>query len=215
MNTNNEAKNPNLGYEERKKLEEESRQRYIDKTSFIFSKIGRIPDAQRVQDIDIASLEDTLESFNKRYTLDFNPDFQRGHVWTREQQVKFIETLIVGGVGSAGLTISLNCPTYQRDQISEDCDLEGMVIIDGLQRTTAILKFLHNEFKVFEKELGGVHWGYFNGSRYSLLSNTMKIQIFNMQTRKELLDYYLKFNDGGTIHSREEIERVRKLYQEA
>jgi len=32
--------------------------------------------------------------------LDMNPDFQRGHVWTEEQQIAYVELKLRGGEGS-------------------------------------------------------------------------------------------------------------------
>lgn len=202
---------PTLSYAEKEAREEEARQRYISKTDFIRSKIGFLPEPQRAHDVDIAEIEHSIKHYEDSYGLNILPDFQRGHVWTREQQISFIESLIVGSVGIAGRIISFNHPAFLRDK-SPESDLDEMVCVDGLQRLTAIREFVKGEFTVFEKELGGVDCAYFNGSIYSLRSQTVKFQVFNMQTKKELLGYYLKFNKGGTAHSKEELERVQAMY---
>jgi hypothetical protein len=42
-----------------------------------------------------------------------------------------------------------------------------------------------------------------------------KFEIFNFQIKADLLRHYLDLNAGGTPHSKEEIERVRKMLSDA
>ena len=46
------------------------------------------------------------------------------------------------------------------------------------------------------------------------MSYTIKFNVNNLQTREELLTWYLEMNTGGTPHSDEEIERVKGLLAE-
>jgi len=73
--------------------------------------------------------------------LQLNPDFQRGHVWIENQQIKYIEYILRGG-------------------------------------KTARVIYLNN-----------------------------------LKTRKEVLQWYLEFNSYGTIHTEEEINKVKKLLE--
>lgn len=41
--------------------------------------------------------------------------------------------------------------------------------------------------------------------------NLVDERVYNKLTTINLLDYYLAFNDGGTVHTQEEIDRVRKM----
>jgi len=36
----------------------------------------------------------------------------------------------------------------------------------------------------------------------------------NLKTRKEVLQWYIEFNSGGTVHTDAEIQRVKKLLEE-
>ena len=38
-------------------------------------------------DVDFGSLKDNIERFIEQFNMELNPDFQRGHVWTEEQQI--------------------------------------------------------------------------------------------------------------------------------
>ena len=140
---------------------------------------------------------DAIERYVKEYKLEMNPDFQRGNVWTEKQQIAFAEYMLKGGTQAR--TIYFNHPGWMTS-------FEGpMYLVDGLQRVTAALKFLRNEIKVF----GEYYYKDFEDN----ISNDIDfiININNLRTRKEVLQWYIDFNTGGTVHTDEEIERVREL----
>jgi hypothetical protein len=133
--------------------------------------------------------------------LDLCPDFQRGHVWTEEQRTRFIEYQLRGGEG--GKIISLNHPGW-----SGRCGISitgPYQILDGLQRLTSVLMFMRNELRVF-----GRLRSEFTGSLRPHHAG-IKWRIYELQTREDVLQYYLDMNAGGTPHAETEIERVRAL----
>jgi hypothetical protein len=138
-----------------------------------------------------------LERYKERRTLELNPDFQRGHVWTREQQSKFIEFLLSGG--SSGKDIYFNCPNWQRGW-------GGMVLVDGLQRLTAVEAFINNEIQAY-----GAYY-----VEYDRIPTDIDLvfHVNALQTRAEVLSWYIQLNEGGVVHTAEEIERVRKLLEQ-
>ena len=44
-----------------------------------------------------------------------------------------------------------------------------------------------------------------------LNANTLIIHVNNLKTKKEVLQWYIDMNAGGTPHTTKEIERVKKL----
>lgn len=74
----------------------------------------------------------------KKYNLQLCPDFQRGHVWTEEQQSKYIEFILRGGKTGRDFYFNWNRKT------------DELVCVDGLQRTTALLHFITGDIKVFD-----------------------------------------------------------------
>ena len=168
-------------------------------------KFGDIPqfiEAGEYQiNMPISHIKKWLEETEKDLGIDLNPDFQRGYVWTEEQQIAYMEFLFKGGI--TGRVIYFNCPTW-----SGNTNVEyPLQCVDGLQRLTAILAFLDDKIKVF-----GQLYSEYSGkvpTRFDVLIN-----INSLQTRREVLEWYLQFNSGGTIHSEEELNRVRKLLEE-
>lgn len=134
--------------------------------------------------------------------LQMNPDFQRGHIWTDEQQISFIEVVLRGGAQNARV-IYLNDPSWRNGENSEYKDF---VCVDGLQRYTAIKRFINNEIKAY-----GYYFNEFEDNQRLRGKLDMKINVNDLSTRKDVLEWYLQTNDGGTPHTREEINRVREL----
>lgn len=203
-----------MDWHQQKEIEENHRKNYIKNTKAVAELIGAIPICPYTVDITFDDVAYTLERYSKREGgLLLNPDFQRGHVWTNEQPIAYIENVIRGVVGDTGRTITFNCSDFQRQRHVES-DIVGFYVVDGLQRLTAVQKFMNGEFKIFAHINGGVDKNYFNGTAYRIGGIGLKFNVFNMQYKKDLLDYYLTLNSGGTVHSKEEIERVQKMRDE-
>lgn len=135
--------------------------------------------------------------------LELNPDFQRGHVWTEEQQVAFIEYILRGG--KSGRVVYLNNPSWQ-NWYDKAGAYNDFVCVDGLQRITAIRRFINNEIKAF-----GFFYNEFEDTpRHTL---TMKVNINSLKTKKEVLTWYIEMNTGGVVHTKDEIDMVKELLE--
>jgi uncharacterized protein with ParB-like and HNH nuclease domain len=133
--------------------------------------------------------------------LELNPDFQRGHVWTEKQQIAYIEFLLRRG--KSGRVIYFNCPYWSHG--SRD---GWFVCVDGLQRTTAIMRFINNEIPAF-----GCYYKDFE-DKPSFIRDSISVNINNLQSKAEVLQWYLEMNTGGTPHSDDELEKVKYLLQQ-
>ena len=143
-------------------------------------------------------LNRVLMRYKKNFNLDQNPNFQRGHIWTEEQQIAYVEFKIQNGPGSN--IIQFNCPGWMNDFKKE------MVLVDGLQRLTAVNAFINNEIKVF-----GNYFEDYENNNLILMKIDFIFSINKLKTKKEVLQWYIQINSGGTPHSEEEIKRVREL----
>lgn len=150
-----------------------------------------------------ATLEESLDRYITQHHLDMNPDFQRGHVWTEEQQIKFVEFALKQP--QSGLEIYFNHPGWMGSFKGD------FVLVDGKQRLEAARRWLNNEIPAFGEyrkqyvgydKPGFIPWDicfYFN--------------IAKEPTRAAVLQWYLDFNAGGTPHSKEEIDKVKSLLE--
>lgn len=140
--------------------------------------------------------------YEKESGLNLNPDFQRPHVWTEEQQSAYVLYRLRGGY--SGDILYWNSPNYTKGG-------GNLVIVDGKQRLEAVRKFMRNELVIWE----GLRLDDFadepdmlRGARFTMVVNDLK-------TRKEVLTWYLDLNTGGTPHTQDEIEKVMHLLSEA
>lgn len=168
--------------------------------SMDYKDIPQFPMSRYRTDVDLRYLEDSLNRYREKFDLDMDPDFQRGHVWTPEQQTSYMEYMLRGGEG--GREILFNHPNWMGSFHGK------MVIIDGKQRITAALGFLRDEVPVFGKLCSEIEGRMPNSVGFSF-------RIFSLKTREDILRYYLDLNAGGTPHAAEEIERVRALLKDA
>ncbi len=195
-------------YRQKEKKEREDRAAYIRRTEELCAIINPLRTAQYEVDHDWRYIRTALDGYRKDYGgMDLTPDFQRGHVWTPEQQCHFIENVLRGVVSSAGFVIQFNCPNWENDRYSGDLP-RGFQCIDGLQRLTAVQSFLDGDVKPF-----GLSADDLNGSRFSMRGSSYRFRmaVHDFQTRADLLQHYVDLNAGGTPHTKAEIDRVREL----
>ncbi len=164
-----------------------------------FSDVPAFPFASYRTDVDLSGLEDQIERYVDKYGLDMIPWFQRGHVWTPEQRVAYVEYFLRGGL--TGRDIFFNHPGWMGDYKGE------MVLVDGLQRVSSLFGFIRGEVIAF-----GQTCEQFGDTLTSQVGLTFHIN--NLKTEQEWVQWYLDFNTGGTDHSPEEIARVRAVLSE-
>lgn len=156
-------------------------------------------------DFDFKYLLEFIDTHVDMYNLQLNPDFQRGHVWTEEQQIAWLEFFLKGG--KTGRVLYFNCPSWQGNQIKEG-DYDDFVCVDGLQRITAIRRFMNGEIPVFGSYINEYE------DEMSVMRDSIRLNINNLKTKKEVLQWYVDMNAGGTPHTNEEIARVQDMIKE-
>ncbi len=130
--------------------------------------------------------------------LDLDPDYQRGHVWTPEQKTKYVEWGLRGG--RSGMDVYFNWVGYHDDQRGP------YELVDGKQRLSAITGFFANEVRAF-----GLLYREFDGRFRTGCCPHVHWHIMELPTRADVLRWYLMFNGGGVVHSKEELARVSRL----
>jgi len=167
-----------------------------------FQKIPQFPQTYYGIDVGLDYLEDCLANWDRPDTpLIMNPEWQRGHVWTQEQQIRFMEFMLMGG--TTGMDIYFNCSSWQGAYDTP------VFVVDGLQRLTAAMAFVRNEIPAF-----GTYRKDYKGKLRSLSHNRFRFNMLCLKSKRELLNLYIMFNSGGVIHKPEEIERIKKMLEE-
>lgn len=142
------------------------------------------------------------------FTVELNPEFQRGHVWTLEQQITFIEDFVAGKLPEHIKRVLFN--SIYDDENTADEQVRGkMLCIDGLQRLTACLDFINGKFNIYNGRVNYQHLletGVIHRAKYLL-----SFDFYEIKSYKELLQLYIDLNSRGTVHSADEIERVQQM----
>jgi len=160
-----------------------------------------IPDGNYETTVSLNYLKMTIEEYVKEYNLNLDPDFQRGHVWTKGMRVKYVEFVLRGGKSNP---IYFNHEGWMSDFRGE------FVLVDGKQRLTSLLMFLNNEFPVFKEKDTEDNIGFY-AKEFECFNNSVTFIINKLPDKKSVLKWYLQMNEANIAHSDEELNKVREM----
>lgn len=150
-------------------------------------------------------IEGTWSDLEKPW--DLNPDYQRGHAWTDHQAEAFIGHLLEGGQ-----TTPIFIQRYDTEKnVPSGVDYLDLApeVIDGQQRLRALYRFIKGEIAGELTDGTRVWYRDFNEKQRGP-NNNIVVAYVDID-RETKLRFYLKLNRGGTVHTEEEIQRVRNL----
>lgn len=153
-----------------------------------------------LEDEEYFSFEEYRERDYVEYIV---PDWQRGHVWTEEQQIAYIEFCFTNPLeGGNSTTIIL---AEMKTGTGDDFHVKKF-LVDGLQRTTAVRRFMKGEIPAFGK---------FRDAYYIKRSTIdFRVHMLDIKKESEALELYLRLNGTGTPHTKEELKRAEKMLKE-
>lgn len=154
-------------------------------------------------DVPVSNIPNQINDYIKQHNLQLNPDFQRGRVWTKKQQISYVEYIIRGGVSAK--IVYFNCPHWGNFIIKST--YQDFVCVDGLQRISSFIDFYDNKFPIFN----GYYAKDFNSE--PILYPSISFRINNLRTKAEVLQWYIELNTTGKPHTIKEIEKVKKLIE--
>ena len=124
------------------------------------------------------------------------PEYQRGLVWSDEQKVNLIKSVMTGvPIG----TFVFARQAYDKQTLKK-LPTRTYYLLDGQQRLNAIQGFIDDEFAVD---------GYFFKMAFINFHNFGSM-ILNEPTLEQELDFYFTLNFGGTAHTKADLEKIMK-----
>jgi len=153
--------------------------------------LGRQMSSTMYQPIFHAKQDDTPNVAGLRKVMGyFIPPWQRGLVWTIQQNIAFLESAWLG----------LNLGTYTFNQTRRHHPLDN-ILIDGQQRLHAIQCYLQCQFQVF-----GYRWDQVTAIDRRRFENNTHFHSYITDSTNEryLRSYYDMTNFGGVAHKESE-----------
>ena len=141
---------------------------------------------------------DYIEKWMSEQNVDTNPAYQRGYVWTEEQKEKYLEYRLRGGM--SGKDIYWNSKDWMRSLTDEVIEL-----VDGKQRLDAVLGFMNNKVKAFGKFKKEFE------DKLPAITHDFVFHINNLASKKEVVEWYLGLNRGGSIHTEADLKPAYDL----
>jgi len=152
------------------------------------------------QQRDVRSL---LHQYLNKYGIDLNPDYQRGNVWTEEQQHRLIDSIYRNvDIGKFAVIKRPWGPDGNKPLTPKLYEM-----LDGKQRLTALIAFYlgHLAYKgKYYNELSNRDQGHFMNYSVSYAES-------NFMTQEQKYRYFLKLNTTGTPVDPAHMERVANL----
>ena len=119
------------------------------------------------------------------------PDFQRGLVWTEDQNLRLIDSVY------RGIPIGTYAVNFSTDRLPPRLT---NVLLDGQQRLNAL-----NEWWDDKLVYRGYRWSELNRQGQGLFSRVLFPQMrTNTKDEEEVVDYYNAMNFGGVAHTDED-----------
>ena len=165
-----------------------------------FGDIPRMSQANYRVDVPWDNLKRHLELFGEGSTLDFDPPYQRGYVWSEAQKTAYLEFRLKGGM--SGGDIFWNAPGWYsgKDEVIE--------LVDGKQRLQTVLGFLNGEIRAF-----GLLYHEFEGEP-DHVRHRFKFHVNDMADPVAVVQWYLDMNTGGSIHTEKDLEPAHQRLRE-
>lgn len=139
-----------------------------------------------------------LDGWCSDFPKDLDPEFQRVHVWNRNQQSRYVEFVLRGGKSSKDLY--WNCRGWMKHAMGE----HPLILVDGKQRLRAVNLFLNNKIKAF-----GYYLRQFEDKLPMDADFIMHVN--DLETYEEVLEWYIDLNSGGVAHTSAEINKVKGI----
>lgn len=142
--------------------------------------------------------------------INFNPEYQRGLVWTISQKQEYIKALLLGNC-KLSATFIYNEDIKQKKDIYE--------LLDGKQRLSTVLSFIKNEFNVngfYYKDLSKVDIYRFLRTPYdyTLIRYYNNNKKYNIPIEQKI-ELFLQINDYGTKIPDQELNKIKEKYKKS
>lgn len=165
-------------------------------------------------DTDFTENEDVRLNFNNsniehliqmhyHFGIDFNPDYQRGYVWTQEDKELLLDSVFKNiDIGKFALIRLSDAEWIERDF--------GYEILDGKQRLSTLIEFYENKFAYKGKYYNDLSWK----DRITFKNHNISVAEVQSENKKTILKYFLMLNRTGKAMDKSQLDKVENMLNE-
>lgn len=163
-------------------------------------------DFARNQDIRLNFVNSNVESLIRKhyfFGVNFEPDYQRGYVWTKEDKEMLIDSIFNNIDIGKFVFVQLPDSSYENGNYTYE-------ILDGKQRLSTLIEFYENKLAYKGK--------YFNDlsakDRDVFLRHNTSYAEVAKSDKKTVLKYFLMLNRTGKVMDKEHLQTVEDMLSE-
>lgn len=165
-------------------------------------------------DTDFTENEDVRMHFNNstiehliymhyHFGIDFNPDYQRGYVWTQEDKELLLDSVFKNiEIGKFAL-IHLSTSEWHERGFSYE-------ILDGKQRLSTLIEFYENKLSYKGKYYNDLSWK----DRMTFKHHNVSVAEVESENKKTILKYFLMLNRTGKAMDKAQLDKVENMLSE-
>jgi hypothetical protein len=163
------------------------------------AKGNKLPDGLSFQElvkpinymVELSTIKSLLYFMEDKevYGRFYIPSYQRPFVWTEEQQVALIESIL------KGIPIGTYFIAFSAQEDSGPAESRKQILLDGQQRITTIVRFVNDKFPVFGMKYS--EWPYMDMQDHFLQAKFSRA-VLNSSDEEEMEKVYRLLAFGGT-----------------
>ena len=165
-------------------------------------------------DTDFTENEDVRIYFNNsslehlihmhyHFGIDFNPDYQRGYVWTQEDKELLLDSVFKNIDIGKFVLIRLSDSEWLERGFSYE-------ILDGKQRLSTLIEFYENKLSYKGKHYNDLSWK----DRITFKHHNISVAEVRNEDKKTTLKYFLMLNGTGKAMDKTQLDKVENMLAE-
>ena len=137
------------------------------------------------------------------FGVDFNPEYQRGYVWTQEDKELLLDSVFKNiDIGKFALIRLSDAEWYERGLSYE--------ILDGKQRLSTLIEFYENKLAYKGKYYNDLSWK----DRITFKNHNVSVAEVRSENKKTILKYFLMLNRTGKAMDKAQLDKVENMLAE-
>lgn len=144
-----------------------------------------------------------LINMHYHFGIDFDPDYQRGYVWTQEDKELLLDSIFKNiDIGKFALIRLSDSEWLERDFSYE--------ILDGKQRLSTLIEFYENKLAYKGKYYNDLGWK----DRITFKHHNVSVAEVQSKNKKTILKYFLMLNRTGKAMDKAQLDKVENMLSE-